>query len=99
MILDIYDCTSYTFSCELQDIVDTLLRSVRCLIDTTTSAFQAQQGWHEAEDILELLQGSHATEVHFDGFSPKTINSLVKAQKNCWTKNPVEWVVMIYKIT
>lgn len=52
-------------------------------IDTTTSAFQAQQGWHEAEEILELLQGSFpATEVHgIDGFSPKTINSLVKAHK------------------
>eukprot|EP00434_Breviolum_minutum_P040605 symbB.v1.2.036084.t1/scaffold5015.1/size31789/4 len=44
---------------------------------------KAQQGWHEAEEILELLQGSFpATEVHgIDGFSPKTINSLVKVME------------------
>lgn len=46
---------------------------------TTSSTLQVQQGWTEAKDVLELLQGSHVTEVHFDAFPRKTMNSLVKA--------------------
>ena len=44
------------------------------------STLQVQQGWTEAKDVLELLQGSHATEVHFDAFPRKALNSLVKAE-------------------
>lgn len=43
---------------------------------------KVQQGWHEAKDVLELLQGSDATtEVHFDAFPRKSINSLVKVME------------------
>jgi len=42
---------------------------------------KVQQGWTEAKDVLELLQGSHVTEVHFDAFPRKTMNSLVKVME------------------